>query len=103
MVGLGDGVPDGFGIAQVRLDGVDLADAAEGLEMTREFRPARRHEHPIAALRERAHHVAPEEARAAEHRDELLGRRTDRGDHDETSSPEWAADEMMSRTGWVCL
>ena len=36
------------------------------------FRPARRDEDAVAALGERAHHEAAEEARAAEHRDASL-------------------------------
>ena len=57
-------------IAKVRLHRVDLPDAAERLEMTGEVRPPHGRAHPVALARERAHHVAAEEARAAEHGDQ---------------------------------
>ena len=59
-------------IAQVRLHRVDLADPAERLQMAGEFRPAHRDADAVAALAERADHVAAEEARAAVDRDQRV-------------------------------
>ena len=60
-------------IAQVRLHGMDLPDPAERLQMARKVRPAHRRADAVAFPRQRPHHVAPEEARAAEHGDQRLG------------------------------
>ena len=70
MVGPGSRVPDRGRVAQIGLDGVDLADDAHGLQMAGEIGAADRGADAPAALRERADHVAADEARAAEHRDE---------------------------------
>ena len=57
-------------VAQVRLHGVDLPDAADRLEVKREIRPAHGGAHAVALARQRPHHMAAEKARAAEHRDQ---------------------------------
>ena len=55
-------------VAQIGLHGVDLPDAAERLQVAGELRPAHRHADAVAALGQRAHHVAAEEAGAADRR-----------------------------------
>ena len=63
-----------LGVAQVRLHGMDLPDAAQRLQMTGEVRPAAGHAHAPAALGERADHVASEKTAAAEdHGEPTLG------------------------------
>ncbi len=57
-------------VAQIGLHGVDLADAAERLQMARQFRPAHGDADAVAALGQRPHHVPAQKAGAAEHRDE---------------------------------
>ena len=69
-VGVARGRLDRGGIAQVGLHGVDLADPAERLQVAGELGPAHRDADAVAALGERAHHMAAEEARAAEHGDQ---------------------------------
>ena len=64
---------DRLRIAQVRLHGVDLPDPAERLQMARKVRPAHRRADAVALARQRPHHMAAEEARAAEHGDQRLG------------------------------
>ena len=59
-------------IAQVGLHGMDLADPAERLQMAGEIRPAHRDADAVAALGQRAHHMAAEESRAAEHGDQRV-------------------------------
>ena len=61
---------DRIRVAQIGLHGVDLADPAERLQMAGELRPAHRDADAVAALGERPHHMAAEETRAAEDRDE---------------------------------
>jgi hypothetical protein len=61
------GTPDRLGIAQVRLDEIDLADDAERLEEQGEVRPAHRNPDPVAPFRESPDDVAAEKAGAAEH------------------------------------
>ena len=56
---------DRSGIAHIGLHGVDLADAAERLQVAGEFGPAHRDADAVVALGQRAHHVAAEKARAA--------------------------------------
>ncbi len=68
---------DRSGIAQIRLHRVNLADRPERLQEARKVRPPHGDTHPVAALDERAHDVAPEEAGAAEDSDELLSRGLD--------------------------
>src|SRR5262249_19779036 len=63
---------NGSRIAQVRLHGVDLTDAAERLEMEGQIGPAHRHANAVAALAQNAHNMAAEEAGTAENGDELL-------------------------------
>src|SRR5262249_58525318 len=70
---------DRFRIAQVGVIRVDLADASERLQMTGEFGAADRDTDAVAALGERAHHVAAEEARAAVYRDQRLQREVGHG------------------------
>ena len=74
---------DGFRVTQVCLDGVDLPDRAKRVEMAGKLRPPHRDEHPVATLGKRAHHIAAEKTRTAEHRDDLLGRGAHRADHEE--------------------
>ena len=57
-------------IAQVGLHGVDLADAAQRLQVAGEVGPAHRGADAPAAPGERAHRMPADEARAAEHRDQ---------------------------------
>ena len=66
---------DRIGIAQIGLHGMDLADHAERLQEAGEIGPAHRDAHAIAALHQRAHDMAADEAGAAEDRDELLAGR----------------------------
>ena len=61
---------DRFRITHVGLNGVDLSDAPERLEMTREIGPAYRDANAIVPLRQRPHHVAAQEPGAAENRHE---------------------------------
>ena len=64
-----------FGIADIGLHRMDLADAAERLEMEGEIGTARRHANAPALARQRPHHMAADEAGAAENRDDaILGR-----------------------------
>ena len=55
-------------VAQVRLHRVDLADPAERLQVAGELGPPHRDADAVAALAERADHVAAEEAGAADRR-----------------------------------
>ena len=71
-VGVARGRLDRSRIAQIGLHRVDLADAAERLQKAGKLGPAHRDPDTVAALGERAHHVAAEEARAAEHRDQRV-------------------------------
>ena len=73
-VGVARGRLDRAGIAQIGLHGVDLADPAERLQMAGEIGPAHRDADAVAALGQRAHHVAAEEARAAEDGDQRVER-----------------------------
>ena len=59
-------------IAQVGLHRMDLADPAERLQVAGEVGPAHRDADAVAALGQRAHHVAAEEARAAEDGDQRV-------------------------------
>ncbi len=59
-------------IAHVGLHGVDLADAAERLQMAGEIGPAHRDADAVVAFRQRAHQMAAEETGAAEHGDQLV-------------------------------
>jgi hypothetical protein len=61
-------------IAQVRLDGLDLPDGAERVQVAGQIGPAHRHAHAVTTLGQRMHHVAADKARAPENRDELGGR-----------------------------
>ena len=61
------------GVAQIGLHRVDLADAAERLQMEGEVGPAHRHPDAVVALGQRAHHVAAEKAGAAIDGDEGVG------------------------------
>ncbi len=69
-VGVAHGRLDRGGIAQVGLHGMDLADPAERLQVAGELGAADRDADAVAELGERAHHVAAEEAGAAEDGDE---------------------------------
>ena len=71
-VGVARGRLDRSRIAQVGLHRVDLADPAERLQVAGEIGPAHRDPDAVAALGERAHHVAAEEARAAEDGDQRV-------------------------------
>ena len=61
-------------VTQIGLDRVDLADPAHRPQMAAQVRAARRNAYPITAAGERAHHVAAEKARAAEHGDQRFKR-----------------------------
>ena len=50
------------GIAQIGLHGVDLADPAKRLQMPGQLGPAHRYADAVAALGQRAHHMAAEKA-----------------------------------------
>ncbi len=77
-----DQIDDGIGIAHRRLDrirksqiglhGVDLADPAQRLQMSGQFRTAHRHPDPVIPDGQRPHHMAAEETRAAEDCDQLV-------------------------------
>ena len=67
-----DGGLDRGRIAQVRLHGMDLPDAAERLQMAGEIGPPHRDADAEIAPRQRAHDMAPEEAGAAENRDQSV-------------------------------
>ncbi len=71
-VGVAGGRVDRFGVTQVGLHRVDLADPPDRLQEARKFRPAARHADAVAALGQRAHHVPAEKTRAAEHRDQRI-------------------------------
>ena len=62
---------DGIRVAQVRLHGDDLPDLAERLQEQGEVRPPDRDPDTVAALGQRPHHMASEEARTAEDGDQL--------------------------------
>ena len=55
--------------AQIRLHRFYLPDPSERLQMAGQLRPAHRDADAVLAVGERAHHVAAEKARAAEHSD----------------------------------
>ncbi len=61
---------DRIRITQIGLHGVDLADAAHRLQMEGEIGAAHRDADAVAAVGERAHHVAAEKTRTAEYRNE---------------------------------
>ena len=65
---------NGVWIAQVRLRGVDLPDAAQRLQMTRKMRPTACDPHAPAALGEGAHDITSEKTAAAKNnREPTLG------------------------------
>ena len=78
-----DQIDDRVGVAHRRLDRLreahiglhrmDLADAAERLQMAGQFRAADGDADQILAIGERAHQVAAEEARAAKDGDQRVG------------------------------
>ena len=55
-------------MAQIGLNGGDLADIAQRLQMKGEVGPADGDAHPVAALRQRAHDMAADKSRSAKHR-----------------------------------
>src|SRR5262245_31730007 len=61
-------------MAQVGLHRVDLADPAGWLQVEGKVGPAHRDADAVAALGEGTHHMAAQEARAAEDGDERFGR-----------------------------
>ena len=61
------------GMAQIGLHGMDLADAAERLQVEGEVGAAHRHPDAIVALGQGAHNVAAEKARATIDGDEGVG------------------------------
>src|SRR5713226_2977297 len=69
------GAPDRIRIAKVCLDGVDLADAAERLQVKCKIGPAHGHANSPSALGERPYHMAADEAGTSVNRDELVDRR----------------------------
>ena len=72
-VGAFDRAVDRPAIAEIRLDRLDLPDHAERLQVAGEIGTAHRHADAVAALRQRLHDIAADEARAAEDGDELGG------------------------------
>ena len=72
MVGALDGAVDRPADADIGLDGHDLPDSAERLQMAGDVGPARRDADAVAALGERPHHAA-DEAWSAENGDQLGG------------------------------
>ena len=70
-VGIGNGGRDGGVVADIGLDGHDLADIADGLEEACKVRAAHGNAYPPAAARKILHQVAPDETGAAEDGDEL--------------------------------
>src|SRR5205085_10903072 len=71
--GAADGRLDRARVAQVGLHRMDLADPPERLQMAGQVGPAHRDADAIAVLGEYAHHMAAEEARAAEDGDLRVG------------------------------
>src|SRR5262249_46704520 len=71
-VGLVDHRVDRAWVADVGLEGVDLADPAERLQMTGQFGAAHRDADAVVALGERPDHVPAEEAGAPEDGDERV-------------------------------
>ena len=71
-IGVAGGGLDRARIAQIGRHRMDLADPSERLQVAGEIRPADRDPDPIAALAQGAHHMAAEEARAAEYGDQLV-------------------------------
>ena len=53
-------------------DGVNLADFAQRLQVTGQFRPAHRDPDAVVPLGQRPHHIPPQKARSAENRDECF-------------------------------
>ena len=72
--GLGERPLHQFGIAHIAVGELDLAHLAHHLELGGEVRLAGGHAHAPPVPRQRAHHVAAHEARAAEDRDQTLHR-----------------------------
>jgi hypothetical protein len=68
----GHGALDRFPVAYIGLHGMDLADRAERPQEARQIGPAHRDPNPVAAFRQRPHHIASNESRSAEHCDELV-------------------------------
>ena len=60
-------------MTQIGLHGVDLADAAEGLEEVGKFGPAHRHPDAVVALGQGSNHVTAKKAGAAIDGDEGVG------------------------------
>ena len=71
-VGVAHGRFDGTGVPHIGLDGVDLPDPAERLQVPGEVRPAHRDADAVVALGQRPDQVAAEEAGAAEDRDQRV-------------------------------
>ena len=61
-------------VAQIGLNRMDLADAAGGLQMESEIGTASANPDAPAALGKLAHDLPADEARTAEHRDDVAGR-----------------------------
>ena len=73
MVGALDGAVDRPAHAHIGLHRLDLPDIAERLQMAGKVGPPGRDADAIAAPGERAHHMPPDEAGAAENGDQLRG------------------------------
>ena len=84
-------------IAQVGLHGVDLADLAERLQVSRQFGPAHADADAITPLGQRADDMPPQKTRAAEHGDERFRIRGQIGGHGITSTGQRAP--MQQRRG----
>ena len=68
--GAADGGLDRIRHADVGLHGVNLPDSAQRLQVAGKIRPAHANAHAVSALRQLPDHVAADESRAAENRDE---------------------------------
>ena len=71
-VGIAHCCLDRLRVAQIRLHGFDLPDPTERPQITGQLRTAHRDTDAEVALGERTHHVAADEARAAEHGDQRV-------------------------------
>ena len=69
--GAGHRAFDRLPVADVGLNGMDLPHRPQRLQMAGQIGPAHGGAHAVAALGQRADHIAPDEARAAEDRDDV--------------------------------
>src|ERR1700689_2104707 len=78
--------------AHIRLHRFYLPDSPERLQMAGQLRAAHRDANTVLAVGERAHHMAADEARAAEHRDQRV-----RIAFDSHAGPKYRIDSTLYR------